>query len=855
MMLSSFRPFRLILILLFVVVFNCNSQVKLPVIYHVRNPVGLEKQAVQEIKRYVYLRCGEIPKTKTYTDIQSIPKNSIILLRKSSFEVEHSRISDSIKFKINSLSVDAFYLKNDNKKLYIVGGSDLSLLYGAYHFAELLGVRFYLHDEVIPDEKIQNFSLPAVDELSKPLFSIRGLQPFHDFPEGPDWWNLDDYKAYLAQMTKMRMNFVGFHTYPITKFTGWVKTEPLVWLGAKENVNNDGTVKKAYPSLHFHTNDSTWGYFPRKTSYYSNGASELFDTDNYGANYMKDISPWPHTEIENITIYNQLGKLLDNAFSFAKKVGVKTCLGTETPLLYDESINQQFPYKLLTNKELKVKLYEGVFTRIIKTHPLDYYWFWTPEDWTWKGNKDEDELNTIEDIECANLAKKNVNAPFTLATCGWVLGPQKDRTKFDQIFPKEMPFSCINRHVGFDPIDSGFIAIKDRQKWAIPWMEDDPALISQQLWVGRTRSDAVDAHKFGCNGLIGILWRTENISPQLSALAQAGWSFGTWKDSVFTEKRDLPTSDFYIDWCNAQFGREAGTDLAKIFVKLDGANKNQPAKVHTANLYRTSEWGTFGPGLVYNTNEKWETIKSNFAFIDSIISIKDKIKGLGNQERYTYWLNTFLFQKSMAELGCLLGEMDALTKSVKIEKDIIIQKQTIRNNILPLREKSAAKWNEMYNYLLAKLNTPGELGTIANLEMHNLEKMKILTRNDSLYQAVLNEQIPALVFPKLYNGLSRIIVPTKRTVLESNEDFNLQVMVLSKEKIRGGKLFYSELGNKNHKEYKFKNVARGVYSLSISKNDINKNDFEYSIEFNTENEKIVYPKGAPNVTKTVINID
>jgi hypothetical protein len=51
-------------------------------------------------------------------------------------------------------------------------------------------------------------------ELGKPLFDRRGIQPFHDFPEGPDWWNVDAYKANIGQLTRLRMNFLGLHTYP-----------------------------------------------------------------------------------------------------------------------------------------------------------------------------------------------------------------------------------------------------------------------------------------------------------------------------------------------------------------------------------------------------------------------------------------------------------------------------------------------------------------------------------------------------------------------------------------------------------------------------------------------------------------
>ena len=50
--------------------------------------------------------------------------------------------------------------------LTISGGSPIAVLYGAYHFAENLGVRFYLHGDVIPDERI-SLPLPALDETAQ----------------------------------------------------------------------------------------------------------------------------------------------------------------------------------------------------------------------------------------------------------------------------------------------------------------------------------------------------------------------------------------------------------------------------------------------------------------------------------------------------------------------------------------------------------------------------------------------------------------------------------------------------------------------------------------------------------------
>ena len=70
-----------------------------------------------------------------------------------------------------------------------------------------------MHGDTVPDGRIP-FELPNPQERGGPLFELRGIQPFHDFPEGPDWWNADHYKSVLSQLPKMGMNFFGLHCYP-----------------------------------------------------------------------------------------------------------------------------------------------------------------------------------------------------------------------------------------------------------------------------------------------------------------------------------------------------------------------------------------------------------------------------------------------------------------------------------------------------------------------------------------------------------------------------------------------------------------------------------------------------------------
>ena len=60
-----------------------------------------------------------------------------------------------------------------------------ALLYGSYRVAEELGVYFTLHDDVVPDKSHPGWSpvqrLPQLRVDAAPTFSVRGLQPFHDF--------------------------------------------------------------------------------------------------------------------------------------------------------------------------------------------------------------------------------------------------------------------------------------------------------------------------------------------------------------------------------------------------------------------------------------------------------------------------------------------------------------------------------------------------------------------------------------------------------------------------------------------------------------------------------------------------
>lgn len=477
----------------------------------------LARLGAREIRRYAYLRTGELMPILDSAG----PGNSILLTTRATEPPSPG-----------GHGPESYRIATENgpggrRVVRITGGGELGTLYGAYRFCEHLGIRFYLHGDTVPDPRTA-LELPELDERRAPLFALRGIQPFHDFPEGPDWWDRDDYKAIIAQLPKLGMNFIGLHTYPEAR----PNAEPTTWIGQPDDVGDGKRVAFAYPASYYNTAlDVNWGFAKKRTSHYRCGGSLLFDRDDFGSGIMRDLTPRSGTPEEHIEIFERSAALFDDAFTMARRLGVRTCIGTETPLVIPKLVQERIAGKDISTEDL----YAGMFERIMKSHPLDCYWLWTPENWTWKGVKEADAENAVRDIQAAHAALKRVNAPFGLATCGWVLGPQFDRAYLDKVLPKDVAMSCISRSVGHDPVEPGFADVKGRDKWAIPWLEDDPAMTSLQLWAGRMRLDARDGLRHGCTGLMGIHWRTHTIAPNVAALAQAAWDQDDWPERPLAE--------------------------------------------------------------------------------------------------------------------------------------------------------------------------------------------------------------------------------------------------------------------------------------------------------------------------------
>jgi hypothetical protein len=319
--------------------------------------------------------------------------------------------------------------------------------------------------------------------------------------------------------------------------------------------------------------------------------------------------PFPQTNSGQTELFDRVGDLLGRTTRAAHEVGVKVCLGSEIPLVVPTWLEKRLKQMGRNPADPAVArdIYRGTFTWLSRVVKPDYYWMWTNEGWTWNGNTQEQFDAVATDFKAAIGAWNDLGKPFQLATCGWVLGPQQDRSAWSKLLPPGAPIACINRKLGHEPIEPTFSTVKGRPAWAIPWLENDPAMVACQPWVKRMRYDAADALRRGCTGLLGIHWRTSIMAANISALAQAGWD------------QSYAPASFYSKAAMANLGQKG-----QALQPVSGAKPGEEA------IYQSLRWGMNGypleiPNGVYDITLKFCEIAYDKAGVRVFdVSIGDK---------------------------------------------------------------------------------------------------------------------------------------------------------------------------------------------------------------------------------------
>ena len=792
-----------------------------------RDASVLESFAANEVRRYVYLRSGKF-----------LPvKRGVVAGDRIVVSCKHTSFCGGLG---NEVGPQQFTLKSGvaggKRVWWIVGGDEVGTLYGAYRFAEKLGIRFGLDEDVVPDEPWDG-NWPEMNETGRPRFALRGLQPFHDFSVGPDWWNLQDYQSVLSQMAKLRMNFIGLHTYP--SWNPAAGPEANVWIGLPEDVDEKGNVRFGYEAGVV-TTKRGWAVNRYPTSRYASGASLLFEGDDYGPDFMLDCLEWPRTDDACAAMFNRYGDVQQKAFQHARRLGIKTCVGTELPLGVPKALASRLEARGMKPDDPAViqRLYEGTFLRLMRKTPVDYYWLWAPEIWLgqepgFKGWEIASRANVERDLGLVEAAANAVKAPFGLATSGWRLGTRDDALWMDKHTPKSWAASSIGTSLGRDPVEKAYGAMPSRAKWVIGWAEDDDAAGAHcctswdlQLWAERMFANSAEAFLYGCDGMMAIHWRTAAIAPNISALAQAGWAGRAASGS----RPDMDA--FWADWGRGMFGGDAGADIGRIIQKFDGGHLAINALIRGGAKTTDAQIARF------------------FAPLRELEGLRPRIKGAGNLERLDYWLNLIRASQLRVRTWVLADRLTQKMKAANAIEEADRKLSLVRNEVLPLRLDMARSYESMIAAFVACAKSPGEIGTISSIESGS--RGRIVSAHDKAIAQILGAPLPAeAAVTTAYGGTPRIFVSARRTQMNAGEQQEIRAFVLSSSKSSGVNLYWRSLGEGRFKKLAASHRSRQAYRVALPAQP--HGTVEYYLEAALEDgQKLLWPATAPSINQTVI---
>ena len=289
--------------------------------------------------------------------------------------------------------------------------------------------------------------------------------------------------------------------------------------------------------------------------------------------------------------------------------------------------------------------------------------------------------------------------------------------------------------------------------------------------------------------------------------------------------------------------------MAQIFNSLDGV-KEKTIKLEggLSKLPRPARWMD-GPGNILANTSPWDSVKTQYGFIDKIEQLRPTVLGKGNLERFDYWLNQFKYLKATGKLACSLGTYQKnllLSGKMKEPEKLVFAKETM----LPIAKQQISDLREVYRYLISATTTWGEIGNISNWQQHvvpsqvkpNIVELARYTGDSTLVSDLL---------PKSIDGMKKMIVPSPQTILDHGKDYTVRVLTFNL-KPQKMSLFWRFLGDKDFKQIDLAQTSENYWLAAIPAAQVT-DDFEYYISA-SDGEEFRFPASAPELSFAVVRL-
>lgn len=105
----------------------------------------------------------------------------------------------------------------DASTMVLAGGSSAAVAWAVYELVERYGVRYLLHEDVLPRDP-GLFHLPDLNLVLEPLLALRCWRQFSELATGPAMWSLAQHQAFTRQLFKLKFNGILLALWPQQPF-------------------------------------------------------------------------------------------------------------------------------------------------------------------------------------------------------------------------------------------------------------------------------------------------------------------------------------------------------------------------------------------------------------------------------------------------------------------------------------------------------------------------------------------------------------------------------------------------------------------------------------------------------------
>lgn len=710
-----------------------------------------------------------------------------------------------------TLAVDASHFKGTEEYEIAESGngavlraaSDQALLFAVFEFLERQGLVFGIDGTTAPIDRPAGLSLPQPGQpwTGSPCFAVRGLLPWPDFLNCISIYNDEDFKAYFASMLRMRFNMFGMHVY----------TE-----------NEPGPLAESYLSYDFagsghraaleDTTMTSWGYLPQRASTFKIGAAQFFDAETFGADATRLAA-------DNWDIAARTTAMMRAAFAFAGDLGIRTGIGFE-PYRNPMEIVRALPPESLSHPGGFIEsrtardLLERRLGDLLERYPMvDYVWLWQDEDANWKSRETNVPLSVTPFTQAHEFLKRH--APDKrLVLAGWG-GVARNFESLHRRLPEDIVFSALSDTLGWDPVNEAFGKLGSRERWPIPWIEDDPSMWFPQFRASRFERDMRQAQDLGCQGVLGIHWRHRVIDPTATYLARASWN------------RQLSASDHYRSFCAAQASGGRVAELAALF---DDCDRNHAISSTFLGTYdksgfadRVEVTGDYSEAFNYaSTGPDVAVLPKQRQTAERFRQLAERAESLLERNRIGYFSSFVSFMVPYCDAFESAHKLDAVLKhAVELraaEKPDEAQKEVLEHGvplwlaIAPLVRQTMVD----YQAAIATRNDLGQLASMQNklvriaLERLRLSIKEFLTE----LPPEMDQAYAAAVSPDGANP-TRVFIPTRPSLLKPGDSQRIFINCPGQEGATAVKLLTRRQGTQSWNAVDAEHAGRNVYSARL----------------------------------------